>query len=400
LRIGFLLLHPFTDSMASGVRTLELAKSLNKINVETIVFSPYVETHITKDGVKVVKVPSIFSSLHIENSIYNISRRFYYSRALQRLVIKSSNHLLGRGSQLTNGLPEFFKKFNLDIIQAEQDNAALTLLPIRSKLDVPLVLDLHGIWPEELLAAKAIEFNSSDWQDLQRLMQTILGDVDLTICLSELMNEYINSNYSVRKTAVVPPGGRILHEDYCERVGSPKIVYAGIVSYRKHVDLFVNSMNLIKISRPDVKFFITKKGDLLKKVQDLTMKLGVDPNFFWYPDYGDTLNFLLSCHIGVHPSTDDISAKISMPSKLFDYFSAGLPVVANDVGGWTDIVKENRVGRITSDDSKEFAQATIDLLEDPNEIIACGRRAMSLIANKYNWENSAKILKSHYERLL
>src|SRR5450756_2204078 len=124
--------------MASGVRTLELAKSLNKLEVETIVFSPYEESRTTKDGVRVVKVPTFFSTLHVERSIYNASRRFYYSHALQRLVIKSSKHLLGGQFQLSSGLADFFKKFNLDIIQAEQDNAALTLLPLRSKLGIPL----------------------------------------------------------------------------------------------------------------------------------------------------------------------------------------------------------------------------------------------------------------------
>ena len=46
----------------------------------------------------------------------------------------------------------------------------------------------------------------------------------------------------IEETVVVPPGGRILYNEYVERSGPPKIVYAGMVSYRKHVDLFVNSM--------------------------------------------------------------------------------------------------------------------------------------------------------------
>jgi glycosyltransferase involved in cell wall biosynthesis len=388
--------------MASGVRTLELAKSLNKLGIETIVFSPYEETHTTKDGVRVVKVPTIFSALHIERSIYNTSRRFYYSHGLQRLVIKSSKRLLGGQFQLSNGLVNFFKKFDLDIVQAEQDNAALTLLPIRSKLGIPLVLDLHGIWPEELLAANAIKVDGSDWRDLHDLMRRILNSVDLTVCLSKAMHDYVALNYGVdvRRTVVVPPGGRVFNDEYIERSSPPKVVYAGMVSYRKHVDLFVNSMGLVKAARSDAEFYITKKGDLLKKMQDLALKLALDPNFFWFKDSDSTLKFLSSCHVGVHPSTNDVSARLSMPSKLFDYLSVGLPVVANDVGGWTDIVKENRVGRITSDDPNEFAQAIIDLLDSPQEIAEYGNRAMRLIRTKYNWDISANILKDQYKRLI
>jgi glycosyltransferase involved in cell wall biosynthesis len=159
-------------------------------------------------------------------------------------------------------------------------------------------------------------------------------------------------------------------------------------------------MGLVKAARSDAEFYITKKGDLLKKMQDLALKLALDPNFFWFKDSDSTLKFLSSCHVGVHPSTNDVSARLSMPSKLFDYLSVGLPVVANDVGGWTDIVKENRVGRITSDDPNEFAQAIIDLLDSPQEIAEYGNRAMRLIRTKYNWDISANILKDQYKRLI
>ena len=85
------------------------------------------------------------------------------------------------------------------------------------------------------------------------------------------MKDYVALNYGVdnRRNVVVPPGGRILHNKYIERPGPPKIVYAGMVSYRKHVDLFVKSIGLVKSARPDAQFYITKKGDLLKRIQDL-----------------------------------------------------------------------------------------------------------------------------------
>jgi glycosyltransferase involved in cell wall biosynthesis len=112
------------------------------------------------------------------------------------------------------------------------------------------------------------------------------------------------------------------------------------------------------------------------------------------------LRFLASSHVGVHPSTNDTSARLSMPSKLFDYLSVGLPVVANDVGGWTEIVKSNDLGRITSDDPQEFAGGIIELLGDPEEITKCGRRGIEIIKNKYNWDASAAILAENYWKLV
>ena len=89
-----------------------------------------------------------------------------------------------------------------------------------------------------------------------------------------------------------------------------------------------------------------------------------------------------------------------MPSKLFDYLSVGLPVVANDVGGWTDIIKDNNLGKVTSDSPKAFASGILELLKSPDEIANCARRGIELIEKKYNWDVSAGLLMKQYEKLV
>ncbi len=399
MKVGFVLLHPFSESMASGVRTIELAKSLKKLGIESVIFTPYERTHI-RDGIKVVSANRLFSALKIENSMYHVSRRLYYERTLQKAIIKMAK-VLSSGVIGSSELAGVLKEHEIDIVQAEQDNAAAALLSARKKLAVPIVLDLHGIWPEELLAAAAIQQGSKVWKDLQDLMKHIISEVDLTVCLSDAMEEYVLTNYGVPngKIAVVPPGGRVLPSEFANKTNPPKVVYAGIVSYRKHVDLFVRSMPYVKRDK-DVEFFITKKGDLLGPIQRLALNLKVNPNYFWFRDLGETLRFMQSCHVGILPSTNDTSSKISMPSKLFDYLSVGLPVVANEVGGWTDIIKENNVGKVTMDDPEDFARGISGLLDDPKEMAKTALKGMELIRNTYNWDVSAKILAQRYEKLL
>ncbi len=401
MRVGFFLLHPFWDSMASSVRTLELAKSLKKLGVEPIVFSPYEATR-KLDGISIVKVPTLFSNFKVEDTFYSLSRQAYYNAPLQKLVIKLSKRLYSGQIQLSTNLAKFFEQFDLDILQAEQDNAALTLLPVHSKLKVPIVLDLHGVWPEELLAANSIKEDSSDWENLQDLMRRVINDVDLTVCLSDAMKDYVLTNYyaNPNKVTVIPPGGRVSLDKYYERPEPWKVVHAGIISYRKHVDLFVKSIPYVTREKSGVNFYITKKGDLLTRIQNLARDLQVNPTFFWFSGFDETLKFLSSCHLGVLPSTNDTSARISMPSKLFDYLSMGLPVVANDVGGWTNIIKENSLGKVTPDSPRAFASGVLELLNDPDEMANCGRRGMDLIKNKYNWDISASSLLQQYEKLL
>lgn len=383
--------------MASGVRTIELAKALSKLGVETVIFTPYEKNHLL-EGIQIINMPTIFSSIGLEKGFYDLTRQIYYSRELQRFVIKISQNLL----KIPLKFRKILKESKLDILQAEQDNAALMMLSGNFDLDIPLVLDLHGIWPEELLAANTVKKGSKVWVGLQGALNHILENVDLTICLSDAMKDYVLSNYTVdaRDVAVVQPGGRVFCNDYKERSLPWKVVYAGIVSYRKHVDLFIKSMPHIKNRITEIEFNITKRGDLLAPIQKIAKSLGVNPNYFWYKDLKNTLNFLSSCHIGVLPSTKDTSARISMPSKLFDYMSVGLPIVANDVGGWTDIVKKNNLGRISKDSPVSFAHSIVELLSDPEELIRCGRNGIQAIKETYNWDKSAESLLNCYKQLL
>ena len=386
--------------MASGVRTIELAKALNELGVESIIFTPYEKNHI-KDGVKIVNVPTLFSTIGMEKPFYHVTRRVYYSSALQKFVIKLSNRLSNGQINVSSKLLTILKESDLDILQAEQDNAAMALLSTHSKLKIPLVLDLHGIWPEELLAAAAISENSKEWNDLQATMNHIVENVDLTVCLSDAMKEYVLSHYNTNsgKVAVVPPGGRVFCDECSERCLPWKIIYAGIVSYRKHVDLFVRSMPHVKKEMQNVEFGITKKGDLLKPIQSMAKSLGVQPNYFWFPNLQKTLEYLSSCHIGVLPTTNDESARISMPSKLFDYMSVGLPIIANDVGGWTNIIRKNNLGRISTDDPVDFANCILDLLSSPEELAKRGSNGIDMIKNTYNWSKSAETLMGYYKAL-
>jgi len=401
VRVGFVLLHSFTQSLASYVRVKELAISLKKLDVEPFIFTPYEKTQVTRDGIQVIQISSIFSKLGLQSPFYQFSRRLYYSRALQKCVIKLMAKKMGDTAGMFD-LFEVLKQYQLDVVQAEQDNAALLLLPLRDKLDIPMVLDLHGIWPEELVAAGTISEGSREYATLQNIMQHVVANVDLVIALGEEMKRYLVSNYDSvsSKTVVAPPGGRPRIGEIQERSLPPKIIYAGTVTYRKHVDLFVESMPFIRNSQEKTTFFITRKGDLLLQIQKLAQQLQVSPEYFWFSNVDEMFEFMAQCHVGVLPTTNDTSSRISMPSKLFDYFSVGLPVVVNEVGGWTEIIRENKAGVLTANDPKDFARGVLRLLDDPGMMAECGKRGLDLLRRKYLWDNSAKILFNEYRKLL
>ncbi|MBS7281184.1 MAG: glycosyltransferase, partial [Candidatus Freyarchaeota archaeon] len=148
-----------------------------------------------------------------------------------------------------------------------------------------------------------------------------------------------------------------------------------------------------------VQFYITNKGEALKEVKRLAGELGVCPKFFWFDDYGRVNDFLSKCHVGVLPSSNDLARRMGTPVKLFSYLSVGLPVVANDIGGWTEIIKEEYIGIVTSDDPKEFGEALASVFTDAKTMMEYALNGLDLVKTKYNWDESARVLLGIYRDL-
>jgi glycosyltransferase involved in cell wall biosynthesis len=109
--------------------------------------------------------------------------------------------------------------------------------------------------------------------------------------------------------------------------------------------------------------------------------------------------FLSSCQVGILPSSNDIARRMGTPIKLFSYLEMGLPVVANNVGGWSEIIAHNQVGVVCQDDPLHFAEAILNLIKDNKKMTQFRKNGIELIKEKYNWENSGRTLLNACNRL-
>lgn len=90
----------------------------------------------------------------------------------------------------------------------------------------------------------------------------------------------------------------------------------------------------------------------------------------------------------------------AQPNKMFEYMSAGLPVIASDFPLWREIIEGNNCGICVNVRAPETIAAAISaLFEKPDwaaELGANGRRA---VLEKYNWKQEEKKLHELYALL-
>ena len=100
--------------------------------------------------------------------------------------------------------------------------------------------------------------------------------------------------------------------------------------------------------------------------------------------------------IFVLPSLED-----NLPNTMLEAMSCGTPVIAFNIGGISDILKDGLTGRLLSEvDSHQMAQAILDSISDPNLCQQMGRKCRQVIETYYPLPVQAKRYVNLYQELL
>ncbi len=90
----------------------------------------------------------------------------------------------------------------------------------------------------------------------------------------------------------------------------------------------------------------------------------------------------------------------AQPNKMFEYMSAGIPVVASHFPLWRKIIEGNDCGMCVDPlNPNEIAGAIDFLLNNPNRTREMGRNGQRAILDRYNWDIEEKKLLNLYTKL-
>lgn len=91
----------------------------------------------------------------------------------------------------------------------------------------------------------------------------------------------------------------------------------------------------------------------------------------------------------------------AQPNKMFEYMSAGIPLIASDFPLWRKIINENDCGLLINPlDSTAIAKAIDYVIENPNEAERMGKNGRRAVEEIFNWGQEEKKLLQLYEQIL
>jgi glycosyltransferase involved in cell wall biosynthesis len=98
--------------------------------------------------------------------------------------------------------------------------------------------------------------------------------------------------------------------------------------------------------------------------------------------------------VGFHPLPNHMDA---LPTKMFEYMSSGIPVIASNFPLWREIIEGNQCGLCVDPLDPKAIGAAIDyLVSNPDVASRMGENGRKAVLEKYNWSVQATKLTDFY----
>jgi glycosyltransferase involved in cell wall biosynthesis len=189
-----------------------------------------------------------------------------------------------------------------------------------------------------------------------------------------------------RKVEVIPNG--LTEQAFAECVPSlprkPGIVRVGMIarmnSEAKNHTAFLKAAAQLLKECPVVEFVLVGDGPLRPGLEAMARELGIKEKVLFVGERHDIAAILAGVDVSVL-----ISSSESMSNVILESMAAGIPVVATNVGGNPELVKDGETGLLVpAGDEKKLVEALVRLVRDPSTRAEYAIRSKKLARSRFH----------------
>ncbi len=219
------------------------------------------------------------------------------------------------------------------------------------------------------------------------------AQVDAIVAPSQPMRDMLGAIGVRQPVQVIPTGlpadrfapgeGARFRREHGLPEGRPLLLYVGRVAHEKNIGFLIDSFAEIRRARPDALLLIAGEGPARSALAAQVAGLGLAREVV-FVGYLDRERALADCYaaasVFVFASRTETQGLV-----LLEAMAQGCAVVSTAHLGTASILQAGCGARVAPDEPVAFAQAVIDLLNDPERAARCGTQAR---AYAHGWASS------------
>ncbi len=276
-----------------------------------------------------------------------------------------------------------------------------TLVPV-IHTSLPVIFTSHGTSNKDIdnMPMKSFHFYvvSLMRRQLFNAEKTIVGSADVITSVSHSCAKELKKDHVVNKKITVVNNG--VDSNFFIPIENNKkenyILYTGRLETRKGLIDFIESAKYVCRKYVDIKFILTGKGTIKNYLERRIDSFGLKKNFCFtgFVDRSMLLEYYQNAAIYVLPSYYE-----GLPTTLLEAMSCGIPSIATNVEGSSEVIIDGETGLLVPPkDPEKLAEAIIMLLE--NKVL---RNRLKMNARKYivathDWEIITDRIEKVYEK--
>jgi glycosyltransferase involved in cell wall biosynthesis len=211
--------------------------------------------------------------------------------------------------------------------------------------------------------------------------------VDRFACLSEQVRaEVAAAGLPAERCLIVRNGvdRTVFSKDGAKAALPPgrSILFIGRQDGQKRISVLLQAFAKIAARIPDARLVSVGRGPEEERLKELARELGVADRVSFLGERRDVPDLLRAASVFCLPSAAE-----GMPNALLEALSTGVPSVATEIPGTTDVVRHEKEALLVPvDDVPALEQALERLLEDPALAARLGAAGAERIAREFDME--------------
>ena len=321
---------------------------------------------------------------------------------VERVVLPSAKGRMSRGLS-SLGIWRRVRRLRPDIVHFH-DPELIPAALILKLFGYRVIYDVHEHVPDDIMEKEWIP------SSLRRLVSVITDVIERTASSRFdaifAVTRHIASRFPERRTRLLRNFPRLVElGDETESPGSAsredaRLVFVGGITPQRGIRQMVTAVGLCDRTNPVL--------DILGECVDEPLSAWLAEQassgkiiLHGWVEKGAASQWMASSRAGLLPYLPSKAHIEALPTKLFEYMGAGIPVIASDFPRWREIIDAHQCGIVADPTDPSAIAAAIDWIYDnPAEAKAMGARGRQAIESELNWESEAETMKSVYSTLL